>query len=71
MKTSICFKRSYSLIVAYSRSVTNYFEIKYDIYSLHDLPIHETLLLRRTIVCFGVNLRSTQYLMTDPWAATS
>ena len=34
MKTSTCFKGSYSLIVSYSRSVSNYFESKSDIYFL-------------------------------------
>ena len=34
MKTSACFKGSYSLIVSYSRTVSNYFESKSDIYSL-------------------------------------
>ena len=33
MKTSTCFKGSYSLIVSYSRTVSNYFESK-SIYSL-------------------------------------
>ena len=33
MKTSTCFKGSYSLIVSYSRTVSNYFESKGDIYS--------------------------------------
>ena len=34
MKTSNCFKGSYSLIVSYSRTVSNYFESKSGIYSL-------------------------------------
>ena len=34
MKTSTCFKGSYSLIVSYSRTVSNYFESKSDINSL-------------------------------------
>ena len=34
MKTSTCFKGSYSLIMSYSRTVSNYFESKRDIYSL-------------------------------------
>ena len=34
MKTCTCFKESYSLIVSYSRKVSNYFESKSDIYSL-------------------------------------
>ena len=34
MKTSTCFKGSYSLIVSYSHTVSNYFESKGDIYSL-------------------------------------
>ena len=34
MKTSTCLKGSYSLIVIYSRTVSNYFESKSDIYSL-------------------------------------
>ena len=34
MKTSTCFKGSYSLIVSYSRTVLNYFESKSDIHSL-------------------------------------
>ena len=34
MKTSTCFKGSYSLIVSYSRSVSNYFESKSDSYFL-------------------------------------
>ena len=34
MKTSTCFKGSYSLIVSNSRTVSNYFESKGDIYSL-------------------------------------
>ena len=34
MKTSTCFKGSYSLIVSYSRTVLNYFESKSDIYPL-------------------------------------
>ena len=34
MKTSTCFKESYSLKVSYSRTVSNYFESKGDIYSL-------------------------------------
>ena len=34
MKTITCFKGSYSLIVSYSRTVSNYFESKSDIYSL-------------------------------------
>ena len=34
MKTRTCFKGSYSLIVSYSRTVSNYFESKSDIYSL-------------------------------------
>ena len=34
MKTSTCFKGSYSLIVSHFRSVSNYFESKSDIYFL-------------------------------------
>ena len=34
MKNSTCFKRSHSLMVSYSRTVSNYFESKSDIYSL-------------------------------------
>ena len=34
MKTSTCFKESNSLIMSYSRTVSNYFESKSDIYSL-------------------------------------
>ena len=34
MKTSTCFEGSYSLIASYSRTVSNYFESKSDIYSL-------------------------------------
>ena len=34
MKTSTCFKGSYSLIVSFSHIVSNYFESKSDIYSL-------------------------------------
>ena len=34
MKTSTCFKGSYSLIVSYSRTISNYFETKSYIYSL-------------------------------------
>ena len=34
MKTSTCFKGSYSLIVPYACTVSNYFESKSDIYSL-------------------------------------
>ena len=34
MKTSTCFKGNYSLLVTYSRAVSNYFESKSDIYSL-------------------------------------
>ena len=34
MKTSTCFKESYSLIVSFSRTVSNYFESKSDMYSL-------------------------------------
>ena len=34
VKTSTCFKGSYSLIAAYFRTVSNYFESKSDIYSL-------------------------------------
>ena len=34
MKTSTCFMGSYSLIVSYSRTVSNYFESKIDIYFL-------------------------------------
>ena len=34
MKTSTCFKGSYSLVVSYSRTVSNYFENISDIYSL-------------------------------------
>ena len=34
MKTSTCLKGSYSLIVSYSRTVSNYCESKSDIYSL-------------------------------------
>ena len=34
MKTSTCFKGSYSLIVSYSRTVSNNFESKSDIDSL-------------------------------------
>ena len=34
MKTSTCFKGSYSLIVSYPRTVSNYFESKSDIYPL-------------------------------------
>ena len=34
MKTSTCFKASSSLIVFYSRTVSNYFESKSDIYTL-------------------------------------
>ena len=34
MRTSTCFKGSYSLIVPYSRTVSNYFENKNDIYAL-------------------------------------
>ena len=33
LKTSTCFKGSYSLIVLYSRTVSNCFESKSDIYS--------------------------------------
>ena len=33
MKSSTCFKRSYFLIVSYSRTVSNYFESKSDSYS--------------------------------------
>ena len=34
MKTSNCFKGSYSLIVSYSRTDSNYLESKSDYYSL-------------------------------------
>ena len=34
MKTITCFMESYFLIVSYSRTVSNYFESKSDIYSL-------------------------------------
>ena len=34
VKTSTCFKGSYSFIVSYSRTVSNYFDSKSDIYSL-------------------------------------
>ena len=34
MKTSTCFKESNSLVVSDSRTVSNYFESKSDIYSL-------------------------------------
>ena len=34
IKTSTCFKGSYSLIVSYSRTVSNYFESKSHNYSL-------------------------------------
>ena len=34
MNTSTCFKGSYSLIVSYACTVSNYFESKSDIYSL-------------------------------------
>ena len=34
MKTSTYFKGSYSLKVSYSRTISNYFESKSDIYSL-------------------------------------
>ena len=34
MKTSNCFKGSYSLIVSYSHTISNYFESKSDTYSL-------------------------------------
>ena len=34
MKTSPCFKGSYSLVVSYSHTVLNYFESKSDIYSV-------------------------------------
>ena len=34
MKTSTCFKGSFSLTVPYSRIVSNYFESKSNIYSL-------------------------------------
>ena len=34
MKTSTCFKGSYSFIVSHSRSVSKYFESKSDIYFL-------------------------------------
>ena len=34
MKTYTCFKGSFSLIVPHSRTVSNYFESKSDIYSL-------------------------------------
>ena len=34
MKTSTFFKGSYSLIVSYSRTISNYFESESDIYSL-------------------------------------
>ena len=35
MKTSTCFKGSYSLIVSYSRTVSNYFESQSDIFSIN------------------------------------
>ena len=44
MKTSTCFKGSYSLIVLYSRTVMNYFESKSDIYSLLSLNIFYCLI---------------------------
>ena len=34
MKTNTCIKGNFSLIVSYSRTVSNYFESKSDIYSL-------------------------------------
>ena len=34
MKTITCFKGSFSLIVSYSRTVSNYLESKSDIYSV-------------------------------------